>query len=394
MESHKIDMKLLQDSFLRERVFGIRELSEEKIRQRMHNLKLNLPGPYYCVVLFAPYLMEKEAADIDRILFKLLNSVRDEYSRGGMTCYAISDTYCNIVCVLSLETESSYYKLNKLTSRMTNDLIKHFDVNMFVGIGEVVNQISVLNRSKDTAAEALAHKFTFSNDHVIDAKDVKRYYRKSDVELRFHYDWILGCFYDGNMELLAVRLRNLFDQVTKVSENPLDSIRNVCIELTATLLRVVREMGVSRTPEMDGIYTYIAQMKSAAEIEEWFLQYCSGLLQKVGDLRKDKTQQILEMVETYIQENLGNPELNIQSISDYVDLSAPYFSGIFYRAKGMHINEYINRTRVKHAQKYLQETNEKVAVIAQTLGFSSSSYFNSVFKRYTGTTPKNFREKR
>lgn len=393
MENNRLDIKLQQDSFLRERVFGFRELSEEKIRQRMVNLKLNLEGPYYCVVLFAPYLMEKEATEIDRILFKLLNNVKDEYRRAGLNCYTISDTYCNVVCILSLETEGNYHKLNKLTSRMTNELVKHYDMDMFVGIGEVVDQFSSLNKSKETAAEALAHKFTFSNDHVITAKDVKRYYNQSDVDLKTHYDWILGCFYDGNMERLAFRLQNLFGLVAKMSENELDSIRNVCIELTATLIRVAREMGVSRSPEMDGVYTYIAQMESVSEIGEWFLRYCEGLLQKLGDLRKDKTRQILDVAERYIEKNLGDQALTIQSISDYVDLSAPYFSNIFYRSKGMHLNEYINRMRVKQAQKRLVESNERISLIAQNLGFSSPSYFNTVFKRYTGTTPKQFREK-
>ena len=99
MEINKKGLQLLQDSFLRERVFGFRELSEEKIVQRMRNLDLHLEGPFYCVVLFAPYLMEKEADLIDRLLLKLLGSVRDEYRRSGMESYTISDNYCNIVGV-------------------------------------------------------------------------------------------------------------------------------------------------------------------------------------------------------------------------------------------------------------------------------------------------------
>lgn len=394
MDTQRYEQKLLQDSFWRERIFGFRELSEEKIYKRMECLNLRLEGPGFCVILFAPYLMEKEAANIDRLLLKLQNSVRDSYKRAGMTCYVISDTYCNIVSILSVPSEAEYRKLNKLTQRITNELIKNYAVKMYVGIGEKVNELSLLNRSKDTAAEALAHKFNFSEGYVIAAKDVKRYYNQNEVELKMHYDWIMGCFYDGNMELLEIRLRNLFFIVQKASNDVLDSIRNVCIELTATLHRVARDMGVTATPEMSGVYTHIAQMESTAEINEWFLSYCAGMLQKVGELRKDKTYQIVEQAESYIQENLGDPNLSVHSVSDYVDLSAPYFSNIFFRVKGIHISEYINRVRIQKAQKYLLETTEKVASIANTLGFTSPSYFNSVFKRYTGTTPNRYRGSR
>lgn len=392
MDTRRYELKLQQDSFWRERIFGFRELSEEKIRKRMECLNLHLEGPRYSVILFAPYLMEKEADEIDRILLKLQNSVRDGYKKAGISCYTISDTYCNVVSILSVPSEEAYRKLYKLTQRIANELIRNNAVKMYVGIGEEVELISRLYRSKDTAADALAHKFSFSEKYVITARDVKRYYHQTDMELKMHYDRILGCFYDGNQELLETRLQNLFSAVQDTSDDELDSIRNVCIELTATLLRVVREMGVTGSPEMSGIYTYIAQLGSITEIGEWFLNYCSGLMRKVGELRKDKTQQIIQQAERFIETNLGDPNLSLQAVSDYVDLSAPYFSNIFYRAKGIHISEYINRARVKQAQKYLLETGDKVITIADSLGFSSPSYFNSVFKRYTGTTPNRFRE--
>ena len=391
MNTRQYEQKILQESFLRERIYGFRELSEEKIRKRMECLNISLDGPFYCVVLFAPYLMEKEAELIDRLLLKMQKNVKESYRKAGMVCYTVTDTYCNVVCVLSFSSDKEYQTINKLTQRITNELLTQYDVNMYVGIGEKVDRISALNRSKETAAEALAHKLDFSEEHVITAKDVKRYYSRGDVELKNHYDRILGCFYDGNLELLEMRLQSLFYEVREASDDKLDSVRNVCIELTATIIRVMRDMGVKGSEEMSGIYTYIAQLGSVAQISEWFLNYCANMMQKVGEFRKDKTQQIIEQTERYIQENLGDPNMSLQSVSDYVGLSAPYFSNIFYRAKGVHISEYINRIRIKQAQKQLLETTEKITVIAGKLGFSTPSYFNSVFKRYTGTTPSRYR---
>ena len=394
MDTRRYELKLQQDSFWRERIFGFRELSEEKIRKRMECLDLHLEGPSYCVVLFAPYLMEKEADEIERILLKLQQSIRNSYKKAGMPCYTITDTYCNVVSILSVGSGDEYQKLNMLTQRIAGELIRNHEVNMYVGIGEPVDQISRLNASKDTASEALAHKFNFSDGYVITAKDVKRYYRQTEVELKMHYDWILGCFYDGNQELLEVRLRNLFSAVQSTADDPLNRIRNVCIELTATLIRVARDMGVGDSAETNNVYTYIAQMGSITEIGEWFLSYCCGMMQKVGELRKDKTQRIIEQAERFIENNMSDSGLSLQAVSDHVGLSAPYFSNIFYRAKGVHISEYINRVRIGQAQKYLLETTDNAAAIAIRLGFSSPSYFNSVFKRYTGTTPSRFRERK
>lgn len=383
---------LQQDSFWRERVSGFRELSEEKIRKRMECLELRLEGPEFCVILFAPYLMEKEASQMDPLLLKLRNTVRDSYEKAGMACYTITDTYCNVVCVLSVSSGQEYRRLIKLTQRITNDLIKSCAVNMYVGIGQCVNRLSHLNRSRNTAAEALSLKFNFSEGNVIAAKDVMRYYSHNELEYGIYYDRILGCFYDGNPELLENRLTTLLALIRDNSDDPLNTTRNVCIELTAALLRVVREMGVSVSPGEGAVYTSIAQMGSVARIGEWFLNYCAVLMQKVSEARNHKTAQIIQQAERFIEENIRRSDVTLQAVSDYVGLSAPYFSSIFYQEKGIHISEYTNRVRVRQAQKELLETREKVNTIAKNLGFSSPSYFNNVFKRYTGTTPNRFRE--
>ena len=394
MNTRRYEEKIQQDAFWRERIYGFRELSEEKICKRMECLDLHLAGPYYCVNLFASYIMEKDADEIDAVLFRLMRGVKEEYKKKGIDCYTITDTYCNVVSIHSIASDEEYRRMCRVTVGIAGELMRSCDVKMFVGIGEKVDKLSQLNKSKDTAAEALAYKFSFSEKNVITAKDIKKYYNQSDTELKMHYDRIMGCFYDENLELLEIRLKNLFDVVQATSGNSLDGIRNVCIELTATLLRVVREKGVAETPEISGVYTRIAQLGSVGEIRDWFLNYCAGMMQKVGELRKSKTQQILEQAERFIEENLGDPDLSLQTVSEHVGLSAPYFSNIFFQAKDMHINEYINRIRVRQAQKYLLETKDKAAVIARNLGFSSPSYFNNVFKRYTGTTPNSYRESR
>lgn len=386
------DLLLLQDSFWRERIFGVRELSEDKIEDRMKNLKLSLPGKEYCVILFAPYLMERKASEIDRFLIRILKMVREEYQSSGFGCYTVLDNYCNIVAVVALPLGKDYHELTPLTQRIASDVMQRCGVDLFVGLGEPVTQIGQLSWSNDSASGALAHKFAFSNDSVISAKDVRRYYNQSDIDFKVHYDWIIGCFYDGNIARMSERLHNLFAAVSNTSHNDLDSIHNACIELTSMLNRIVRELGVDSNLEQGLVYTQIVKLSSIAEIVEWFLSYSSTMMQRVVDARQDKTQKIIDLASEYIESNLNDPELTLQTVSDYVGMSTPYFGSIFYKAKGVHFKEYVNRSRVKRAQTMLVNSHVKVSNLAQSLGFSSPSYFVSVFRKYTGTSPGNYRE--
>ncbi len=53
--------------------------------------------------------------------------------------------------------------------------------------------------------------------------------------------------------------------------------------------------------------------------------------------------------------------------------------------------EYIQRKRIETAQKYMLETNKSFADISKYVGFSSVSYFTTLFKRLTTRTPAEFR---
>lgn len=386
------DLRFLQDTFWRERILGARELEEGKIRERMNALKLKAFGPFYCVVIFAPYLMKKEASKIDALLSELLEQIQKAYDYSNIENYMISDDYCNVVGVFSLKKESDYRELCRVTRTIAKKMIDKHDLEMFVGVGKTVDKISLLGSSKNTAAGALAHKFTFSHEHVIVAKDVQRYYDDVGMELKKHYDRVLGCFYDDNINMLTVRFHELSDEIYANSSEGLNTLRNVCIELTATLLRFVREMGLQYTPELDGIYTHIAKIESRAQVEEWFVAYCSDMLQKIKELRQNKTNKFVEQAENFIINNIQNIDLNIQMISDYVGLSAAYFGEIFYREKGIHVGDYISRNRIEEAKNLLCTTNKKITQISEMVGFTSPSYFNTVFKRYVGVTPKRFRE--
>ncbi len=392
MYRNETNLRFLQDAFWRERILGVRELEEDKIRKRMDVLKIKAHGPFYCVVIFAPYLMNKDAEIIDDLLNKLLEQIQGVYKRLNIESYMISDEYCNVVGVFSFENESDYYELNQITRSITKKMMDKHKLEMFVGVGKMVDQISLLGKSKDSATGALAYKFTFSQEHVIISKDVQRYYNDVSLELKKYYDRVLGCFYDGNLKLLSIRFHELCTEVIDNSSEGLNRIKNVCIELTATVLRVIREMGIKHAPELDGIYTHIAQIESVMEIEEWFVAYCNSMLQKIEGFRQSKTQILVEQAEEFIGVNIQNHDLDIRMISEYVGLTTAYFSELFYREKGIHINEYIGRRRVEEAKRLLWTTNDKVVQISEKVGFSSPNYFNNVFKRFVGMTPKQYRE--
>ncbi len=72
-------------------------------------------------------------------------------------------------------------------------------------------------------------------------------------------------------------------------------------------------------------------------------------------------------------------------------MSYSYFSRCFLRVTGKSFKEYLNITRVNHAEKELLSTEKSVTEIAADCGFNNVSYFITVYKKIKGVTPYSLR---
>ena len=79
-------------------------------------------------------------------------------------------------------------------------------------------------------------------------------------------------------------------------------------------------------------------------------------------------------------------KLSVESLAEIINLSESHFKARFRKETGFPPGEYILRIRVKEAQKLLA-AGRSVTDTAFELGFSSSQYFATVFKRFTGSSP-------
>lgn len=92
----------------------------------------------------------------------------------------------------------------------------------------------------------------------------------------------------------------------------------------------------------------------------------------------------------YIDKNYSL-EISLDDVSAATGLNKYYFCRLFKKACGIGFSEYLNLVRVFKAEKMLKKTKKTVMEIAFDTGFSSVSYFNSIFKKYKGCTPTAYR---
>lgn len=81
-------------------------------------------------------------------------------------------------------------------------------------------------------------------------------------------------------------------------------------------------------------------------------------------------------------------DLDARGVSVMLGVSYSYFSRSFGRITGKSFKEYLNLTRVNHAEQMLLTTSRSVTEIAAECGYNNVSYFISVYRRIKGMTPR------
>ncbi len=102
---------------------------------------------------------------------------------------------------------------------------------------------------------------------------------------------------------------------------------------------------------------------------------------------------VIKLAKDYIINNY-NKNISLKDVADEVFLSQNYLSELFKKEIGEGFYDFLSNYRIKKAKEFLLTTNLKVYEIAQMVGYNDSITFGRAFKKITGTTPNNFRNKR
>lgn len=109
----------------------------------------------------------------------------------------------------------------------------------------------------------------------------------------------------------------------------------------------------------------------------------------IGDL----DQQFLRKFTSYVEANLAEQNLTVESLSEAFGLSRVQ---LFRKTKallGESPNDFIQQVRLKKASQLLLESSLTVAEVAYQSGYSSPGYFATAFKGRYGCSPSEWREK-
>ncbi|MDB5017041.1 MAG: AraC family transcriptional regulator [Mucilaginibacter sp.] len=242
---------------------------------------------------------------------------------------------------------------------------------------------------------------------------VPAFYGDRDISLKKHQpiiEWILSMYQSG-AEVASMCSGSYF-----LAEAGLLSGRSCTSHWNDMDDIVLRYPDVNFLSEMvitdqDGIYTsggafsslnlilYLIDKFCGREVGIWASKMFSLDMDRIRQShfavfkgqRQHKDDEILK-AQTYIEEN-HHLQINIDEIAEHTNMSKRNFIRRFKKATKNTPFEYLQRVKIESAKKALEKGAQNINMLMYDAGYNDIKTFREVFKKITGLTPKDYRQK-
>jgi YSIRK-targeted surface antigen transcriptional regulator len=180
-----------------------------------------------------------------------------------------------------------------------------------------------------------------------------------------------------------------------IANDALRQLKNTFI-VTATLAsRAAIKGGMDTEDALSLSDDYIRKCELMGGVESIVnLQYHMVLdyTRRVERVRLGKNpSKLLLQVSNYVQHNLSRP-VDVDDLAKTLFISRTHLAWRFKQETGMTLTDFILGEKIEEAKRLLRYSEKSLTLIADYLGFSSQSHFTRIFKKYSGKTPKEYRE--
>ena len=107
----------------------------------------------------------------------------------------------------------------------------------------------------------------------------------------------------------------------------------------------------------------------------------------------DEDEVMMNRLMAFIEEHISDEELKIDDMAEAIGLGRTVFYEKIRHLVGVSPSDFLRQVRMQRAQQLIARSKMTVSEIAYSIGFTDPKYFTKCFKKVTGMTPSEYREK-
>ena len=382
-------LKVLRQHFMRQLLYD--EADTGKLVDRMQRLKMDIMRKHYLVAVSSFDSPHVDHRLLENTFLKVLNE-----TRSLMVYFNNADRMT--ILAYDNDPETLNERVYMFLSILRHELQDVCPVITTV-ISNDVQRLGEISEAYRTAYGLLKTVSGIAAGQVINVSDT--------AQVSANIIQQNSPFGDGFRQKLqyadAKDAQKLLDEVFASPANEQFNSRLMRYNALIALVKIAVQMTARANPDADE-KDIAAELSSqydllaAAGSKAGFRETAEGLIEKALSARQGKSAEIryhhvISQAEQYVKENFCDPNISLISVANHVAMSAAYFSTVFSQTTGQSFITYLTAMRMEKAKELLTTTGMKLADIALEIGYNEPNYFSHVFRKTTGMTPKEYRNK-
>lgn len=198
---------------------------------------------------------------------------------------------------------------------------------------------------------------------------------------------------EGNSKEAINVLNGLLGYILYIEGLGINSLKNRTVELCSVLSRVAIDSGANTNiilKENDELFCLLQNSDDVDLLCLNVKKVVETYIDSIFCYAPSKNFKNMNKAIIYIKRNFTK-NITLEEVAQVVNLNPTYFSTLFKQTFNSTFKESLNKLRIEESKKLLSNTDFLIIDIAIATGFSDQSYFSKTFKKYTGLSPKQYR---
>lgn len=395
------DQSLISHSILEIKKKHIKDLIFEKDNSKKESLALKTLNIYsnsispnknefiiFIVSVDNYKLFENHHLNSD--VYSFIEDIVTNYTDIGIVCNFKEWQYCVVLPSVVDET----INLNELYITISKGVLDNFNTTISICTSHIKDKIINLDKLYESIQNCLDYTFYLGKSKIIYYQDITTYSVNTDIIIPSIYNKLLPYIAENDICNIFLILDGFFEFVLKEKV----AKRTVTLALFDLFNKLFENLSISFD---------LLNLNISNKTDLWSLFFSINYLE---DLRKLTIDIIKNLIQRLVEEhtNINHKSIikiisiihmsydkliTVEDLAKGLYISPNYLRTLFKEKTGETILQYLTKVRIKKATELLKDNSLKIQDISLKVGYENVSYFCSIFHKYKGLTPNEYRRK-
>lgn len=291
-----------------------------------------------------------------------------------------------LIFILAEPEHDASRTLDLTLNQMIQTVERFVGVRIDIGVGNVQTQPRGLRKAYDEARQAAdagrlqdVQRLIYFSDITTDRRQIAHLTSpdRERIEQLLRYD-------------TPQRLREELSQIAERCNH-----RLLMLETSALLARYASHVGADPLVGSGGdLLETVARLQSIDEFIDWAERFFARLRTTAQESQMDQGERSLERVVSYMRDNYADRNLTMQDVCAHQGISISYLGQLFRRYRNTTFVKFLTSLRMERAKEHLELNSSRIVDVADLCGYRDVYYFSHCFRKYTGESPRQYRDAR